>query len=523
MNPVRAGSPAATARRLGTVLPPLHRKRKDLPAELCAALDRALAPRPEDRGTLDELADELAEGLTDVSDEGGTILAHPLERPAHRRAAARRRPDRRRRGRRRARGGRRHARAGRAGLLAGRGGRGRGGRRRPAARRLAGVRRRARGPARARPAGHGARAARRLRGLGRARARVRARVVAARGRAAARPGDPRRAPTRPSRAAPGAGGSARASAPRGCGGCCWPSRCSTRRCWPARTPPRGWEARRGHRARRRAVAAAGLRARRARRRVGARGARAAVARARAATPGWTSSPQRPGPPALGSGTAALAEWAGADAAARARRRGGRGGRARLAAAPPAPAGYRGRAAMSVLRNLESKLAGLVEGTFSRAFKSEVRPVEIARKLTREMEENKVQSLSRTYAPNEYAVWLSPDDRKQFEGYERDLATELSGYLLEHARRERIALVTSPKITLPHRRPAAAGRVRHPGAARAPLRGRLAGAQPGRRGPHDGLHGLRPALAGAARARPPARQGAAALRGQDRGAAAPAAA
>ena len=101
--------------------------------------------------------------------------------------------------------------------------------------------------------------------------------------------------------------------------------------------------------------------------------------------------------------------------------------------------------MSVLRNLESKLAGLVEGTFSRAFKSEVRPVEIARKLTREMEEHKVQSLSRTYAPNEYAVWLSPDDRKQFEGYEDDLATELSGYLLEHARREQISLPTRPAI------------------------------------------------------------------------------
>jgi hypothetical protein len=102
--------------------------------------------------------------------------------------------------------------------------------------------------------------------------------------------------------------------------------------------------------------------------------------------------------------------------------------------------------MSVLRSLESKLAGLVEGTFSRAFKSEVRPVEIARKLAREMDEHKVQSLSRVYAPNEYAVWLSPDDRKQFDGYERDLANELSGYLLEHARRERIALVTAPKIT-----------------------------------------------------------------------------
>src|SRR5918994_1804898 len=58
--------------------------------------------------------------------------------------------------------------------------------------------------------------------------------------------------------------------------------------------------------------------------------------------------------------------------------------------------------MSVLRNLESKLAGLVEGTFSRAFKSEVRPVEIAQ--------------------------------------------ELAGYLLEHARREKIALMTSPKIS-----------------------------------------------------------------------------
>ena len=101
--------------------------------------------------------------------------------------------------------------------------------------------------------------------------------------------------------------------------------------------------------------------------------------------------------------------------------------------------------MSVLRSLESKLAGLVEGTFSRAFKSEVRPVEIARKLAKEMDQNKVQSLSRVYAPNEYAVWLSPDDRKQFEGYEDELARELSGYLLEHARRERIALLTSPQI------------------------------------------------------------------------------
>ena len=101
--------------------------------------------------------------------------------------------------------------------------------------------------------------------------------------------------------------------------------------------------------------------------------------------------------------------------------------------------------MSVLRNLEAKIAGLVEGTFSRAFKSEVRPVEIARKLAREMEENTVESLSKTYAPNEYSVWLSPEDRSHVDGYEDELRRELSGYLLEHARRERIALISRPVI------------------------------------------------------------------------------
>ena len=101
--------------------------------------------------------------------------------------------------------------------------------------------------------------------------------------------------------------------------------------------------------------------------------------------------------------------------------------------------------MSVLRSLESKIAGLVEGTFSRAFRSEVRPVEIARKLAREMEEHKSFSVSRTYVPNEYRVYLSPRDRERFADYEDALAAELAGYLLEHARRERLALLSRPVI------------------------------------------------------------------------------
>src|SRR5579859_6130434 len=101
--------------------------------------------------------------------------------------------------------------------------------------------------------------------------------------------------------------------------------------------------------------------------------------------------------------------------------------------------------MSILRSLESKIAGLVEGTFSRAFRSEVRPVEIARKLAREMEDHKYLSVSRTIVPNEYRVYLSPRDRERFAGYEDALAAELAGYLLEHARRERLALLSRPVI------------------------------------------------------------------------------
>src|ERR1022692_3709007 len=101
--------------------------------------------------------------------------------------------------------------------------------------------------------------------------------------------------------------------------------------------------------------------------------------------------------------------------------------------------------MSVLKSLESKIAGLVEGTFSRAFRSEVRPVEIARKLAREMEEHKTLSLSRTYVPNECRVYQSPRDRERFSEYEDALASELTGYLLEHARRERLVLMSRPVV------------------------------------------------------------------------------
>jgi hypothetical protein len=101
--------------------------------------------------------------------------------------------------------------------------------------------------------------------------------------------------------------------------------------------------------------------------------------------------------------------------------------------------------MGVFRNIEKKLEGLVQGTFSRAFRSGVQPVELARKLAKEMDSHKTLSISRVYVPNRYTVYLSVPDREQFAGYEAALTKELSDHLLDHARTEGMTLVTRPTV------------------------------------------------------------------------------
>ena len=80
--------------------------------------------------------------------------------------------------------------------------------------------------------------------------------------------------------------------------------------------------------------------------------------------------------------------------------------------------------MTVLRNIEAKIESLFEGVFGRAFRTNVQPVELARKLVKEMEDHRVISVSRLYVPNEYTLYLSPADRAQFEDYEESLLSEL---------------------------------------------------------------------------------------------------
>lgn len=103
--------------------------------------------------------------------------------------------------------------------------------------------------------------------------------------------------------------------------------------------------------------------------------------------------------------------------------------------------------MSILRGIEQRVEGLFERGFRRAFRSGLQPVELARKLAREMEDHKTISVSRVYVPNEFRVYLSPQDRESFRSYEASLCAELATYLGAHARSAGLATVAPATVLL----------------------------------------------------------------------------
>src|SRR5215218_10704920 len=80
VNPVRGHGPAATARRLGRRMPRLADRRRDLPYDLCDAIDACLEPNPDCRPTLAQLRRALDAVDDDLSDEGGLVEPATLER-----------------------------------------------------------------------------------------------------------------------------------------------------------------------------------------------------------------------------------------------------------------------------------------------------------------------------------------------------------------------------------------------------------------------------------------------------------
>jgi len=88
-----------------------------------------------------------------------------------------------------------------------------------------------------------------------------------------------------------------------------------------------------------------------------------------------------------------------------------------------------------LQKFEGRLERMVDGTFSRAFKGELQPVEIGRRLTREMDLQRRLGVHGLIAPNSFSVQLSPRDFDRFDTFVDALIRELEEAAREHARTE----------------------------------------------------------------------------------------
>ncbi len=103
--------------------------------------------------------------------------------------------------------------------------------------------------------------------------------------------------------------------------------------------------------------------------------------------------------------------------------------------------------MSVLKDFEHRLEALFEGFFAKQFKSGVQPVEIAKKLVREMDAHRTISVSKLYVPNHYSILLSEADAGRIQPFETTLVSEFQSFLMAHAKKEGYELLGRPQITI----------------------------------------------------------------------------
>jgi len=93
-----------------------------------------------------------------------------------------------------------------------------------------------------------------------------------------------------------------------------------------------------------------------------------------------------------------------------------------------------------LQQFEERLERLVEGTLAKPFRNNLQPVEIGRKLTREMDLHRRVGVHGLIAPNVFTVTLAPADVDRFTNFIDALSRELADAAREHARLEDYSFV-----------------------------------------------------------------------------------
>ncbi|MCU4186115.1 DUF3662 and FHA domain-containing protein [Acidiferrimicrobium sp. IK] len=100
-----------------------------------------------------------------------------------------------------------------------------------------------------------------------------------------------------------------------------------------------------------------------------------------------------------------------------------------------------------LQQFERRLERLVEGVFAKAFRSGLQPVEVGRRLTREMDLRRTVAPRGTLTPNRFVVLLSPEDHDRFAPIEEELIAELVSQARDHARSENYVFIGPVTVTL----------------------------------------------------------------------------
>jgi hypothetical protein len=89
-----------------------------------------------------------------------------------------------------------------------------------------------------------------------------------------------------------------------------------------------------------------------------------------------------------------------------------------------------------LQSIERRLERMVDGVFTRRTRGSIRPIELGRRLVREMDDNRsVDVKGRRIVPNDFTIALSAGDRESFSDIETTLTTELGEAAKEYAREE----------------------------------------------------------------------------------------
>ncbi|HEX2030942.1 MAG TPA: DUF3662 and FHA domain-containing protein [Actinomycetota bacterium] len=101
--------------------------------------------------------------------------------------------------------------------------------------------------------------------------------------------------------------------------------------------------------------------------------------------------------------------------------------------------------MGILRDFEARLERGIEGFFTKAFRSGLQPVELAKRILRHMESQKTVGVREVWVPNRYVLYVSAEDRERFAGMENALVRELEKVVVEGAREHGYGLVARPEV------------------------------------------------------------------------------